>query len=139
MKVFLLGLALLSSVASFAVEKCEIQGYGSVFLANGDIFKNATITDIRSITREKNWEECYKKAIKLSKDYSDSTAITISGKRVSGGSADTMMFLYFDWSFNDSSIPFLDTSGKVTKHTDKYESYAQDTDLRYFSDGRLFE
>ena len=44
-----------------------------------------------------------------------------------------------EFQSQNGPIPFMDTSGKITKYTEKYETYPSDGDLRYFSDGRLFE
>ena len=128
-----------TSLSSLSAERCNISGHGTIFKANGEIFKDVQITDVKSLTREKNWKKCYEKAINMSKDYDSVIPVTISGGRVSGGSADTGLNVYMKWSFDDSSIPFMDTSGKITKYTDEYETYPDDGDLRYFSDGRLFE
>ncbi len=134
-----MALVLISSSASLAASKCEVRGNGSIFKTNGEVFKNVSISDVFSKTREKSWEDCYRTAIKFSERYDSSMAVSVSGGRVAGGSAETLMHLYFDWSFDDSSIPFLDTAGKVTKYSSRYENYAQEGDMRYFSDGRIFE
>ena len=95
--------------------------------------------DQKSTTRENSWQDCYKKAIKLAERNFSIITVELTGSSVEGGSAKTNMYVYLKWKYDDSSIPFMDTNGKVSKYTSKYETYPGPGDLRYFYDGRLFE
>lgn len=136
MKLLFMLLILLSSITSFASEKCTLKGYATVFLENGSIFNDVRITDVGKITRERTWQDCYKQAITLAKEYPATISLTISGRRVQGGSADTSGYIFISWAFDDM---WFDTTGKVTKYTDENESYPLDEDLRYKSNGTLFK
>lgn len=137
MKKLIIGLALISSFAASAAERCEVQAYASIFLTNGRVYTDAKITDGRSVTRQKSWQDCYKYALKEAKESLETLPLVASGWRVSGGEQNTTGYVYYKWTFDDGI--FSDTNGKVTKHTDKFETYPADGDLRYFSDGTLFE
>jgi len=136
MKKVLIGLALLSSVTSLASEKCTVQGYASIFLENGDIYKNVLITDQKFITRTKSWEDCYSYGLKRAKAMTGTLSLKVTRR---GTVTLTKSHIFYEWSFNDSMIPFNDTSGKLTKYTNTYEENPAFEDLRYFSDGRIFE
>ena len=137
MKKLVLCFSALFSFGAFSAERCNITGHGLLFKSNGKLFKHANVDDVRFVTRENNWKKCYKKAIKMSKDIDAVLPITVSRGGVT--LYDGYIHIYLKWSFDDSPIPFMDTSGKITKYTEKYETYPSDGDLRYFSDGRLFE
>lgn len=139
MKKVILVLSILISFGALSAERCNITAHGSIFQTNGKVFKNVDIVDQKSTTRENSWQDCYKKAIKLAERNFSIITVELTGSSVEGGSAKTNMYVYLKWKYDDSSIPFMDTNGKVSKYTSKYETYPGPGDLRYFYDGRLFE
>lgn len=137
MKKLLLCALIITSLPLIASEKCKIQGHASIFLENGSIYRNIKIPNQRFITRTNSWEDCYAFALKKAKSFRSTIVLNVSGWRVLGESADTLAYISYDWTFNDGYV--FDTSGKITKYTDKFESSPIDGDLRYFSDGTIFE
>ena len=136
MKKFLIGAFLASSLTAFGNEKCTVQGYTSIFLKNGDVYTNVLISDLKFVTRTKNMEECYLYALNMAKE--SPTTVPLE---VTIGEEEpilTLSYIFFDWTFHDSVVAYFNSKGKLTKYTDQFESYPADGDLRYFSDGRIF-
>ncbi|WP_127717650.1 hypothetical protein [Halobacteriovorax sp. HLS] len=139
MRKCLIALLALAPLTTMAAQRCEVQGFGTIFATNGRIVKSTKITDVRSITREKSWQDCYHRAIKVAKEYDSTVTVTVSGSRIIGGSSLADLYISTKWSFDDGLTSLFDSKGMVTKYTDKFESTAQEGDLRYFYDGTLFE
>lgn len=135
MKKLLFGALLLSSFTAFAAEKCTVQGYTSIILDNGYVLRDVLISDLKFVTRTKSMNDCYSYALNKAKENPATILLTVSQGDLA---IDTQSYIYFEWTYNDSSIPFLDSAGKLTQYTDKFESSPTDGDLRYFSDGRVF-
>ena len=136
MKKLLLGLILLTSISSFAAKECKIKGVGTVFTTDGDIFYEEN-ADIIFRKKVETWEDCYKLALEKSKNYIESSNGTVSSLFME--ETDVKIYISFTWEFQDGLISLLNTSGKITKFTDKYENTPYDGDMRYFSDGRTFK
>lgn len=126
-----------ASASANSAERCKVQAYASIFLENGRLLKKIRITDGRFVTRQKNWQDCYKFAQNEANTSLSYLPLEVSGERIEGGRQDATGYVYFKWTFDDGV--FYDSQGMVTSYTDEFEAYPDKGDLRYFKDGTLFQ
>lgn len=134
--IILSTLGLLCAFSAQASSRCETSLNVTIFKTDGSIFSDRKISGETKTIRTKTWEDCYNYAIERSKEYRETVFLELSGRRISGGTAEALGYLFIEWTFDDGF--FVDTDGKVTKYTDDFELSPLDSDLRYFYDGTLF-
>jgi len=137
MKKILIGLTLLTSMASFAAEDCNVKGVATVFTIDRDIFLEENV-GVNYRKKVSTWEDCYHYAIERSKIHSADSNGTVTA-HPSRVSKNAKFYLSFDWEFQDGFVWLLNTSGKITTFTDQYEKIPYEGDMRYFHDGRVFK
>ena len=131
-----LAASILTSVPALSAEECEVKGYAAVFLANGSLFRNIGVSDGKFLTRTQSWEDCYKYALRKSKEFPSVIELVVRGPAVKSGSAETPGYIFFRWRFDDGIVS--DSSGEVTSWTDHFEKSPAKGNLKYLENGEIF-
>lgn len=137
LKATLLLTMLFSASAAIALERCTLSLHASIFEEDGKIFRDITIRGTQVSTLEKDWESCFQKATQYASEHYSSVPLEVSGRRVAGGAVATTGFVFVKWVYDDGLI--YDTNGLLTVFTKKFQPEPLDGDLRYFSNGYLFQ
>lgn len=117
-----------------AASKCKVDSYASVFLENGRIYTDITITDGKFVSDANSWEECYEFAIMKAKALPKTLHLVATQR--SGSRQETEALVYFKWEF--SSV-FINPTGKLTSFTNEFVKKPVKGDLRLKEDGSRFE
>lgn len=113
-------------------ETCKLSIGAALRSVVGTPFRQ-TIMLYRTVRGVMSWEECYDLAIKRANNLDYSTTYRTQNDI-------TTYFNFVYWKYNDSYIPFTDSSGKVNSQTSKFIEYQDTGDMRVDPFGNiLFE
>lgn len=138
----ILVMTILNPILVFAESNCKADVYSAVFRADGRLFRTFPANDGKNLTVAKDWKDCYEFAIRTSKSYRSEISVTLnlekkdkSGEVVLSENVDTTAYTFIKWEYNG----WLNSSGEITAHTNKFSTTPQKGSMKYFVDGNMWQ